>query len=103
MARGYIISQNLDHRAYNDRFFTRQQIIAQALITIIHYYSVTNDYVSFYNDREGPRRMMADGYNAKRSGERFQHSPSNPTAAYPRSLVAISGIITWRTECSSTE
>ena len=47
--------------------------------------------------------MMADGYNAKRSGERFQNSPSNPTAAYPRSLVAISGIIMWRTECSSTE
>ena len=22
--------------------------------------------------------MMADGYNAKRSGERFQNSPSNP-------------------------
>ena len=33
--------------------------------------------------------MMADGYNAKRSGERFQNSPLNPTAAYPRSLVAI--------------
>ena len=47
--------------------------------------------------------MMADGYNAKRSGERFQNSPSNPTAAYPRSLVAISGIITRRTECSSTD
>ena len=47
--------------------------------------------------------MMADGYNAKRRGERFQNSPSNPTAAYPCSLVAISGIITWRTECSSTE
>ena len=28
--------------------------------------------------------MMADGYNAKRRGERFQNSPSNPTAAYPR-------------------
>ena len=25
--------------------------------------------------------MMADGYNAKRRGERFQNSPSNPTAA----------------------
>ena len=47
--------------------------------------------------------MMADGYNAKRSGERFKNSPSNPTAAYLGSLVAISGIITWRTECSSTE
>ena len=41
--------------------------------------------------------MMADGYNAKRRGERFQNSPSNPTAAYQRSLstlVAIYGIIT---------
>ena len=47
--------------------------------------------------------MMADGYSAKRSAEQFQNSPSNPTAAYPRSLVAISGTITWRTECSSTE
>ena len=28
--------------------------------------------------------MMADGYNAKRRGERFHNSPSNPTAAYPR-------------------
>ena len=46
--------------------------------------------------------MMANGYNAKRSGERFQNTSSYPTAAYPRSLVAISGFITW-TECSSTE
>ena len=40
--------------------------------------------------------MMADGYNAKRSGKRFQNSVkmSYPTAAYPRSLVAIYGIIT---------
>ena len=30
--------------------------------------------------------MMADGYNAKRRGERFQNSPSNPTAAYPRQI-----------------
>ena len=30
--------------------------------------------------------MLADGYNAKRRGERFQNSPSNPTAAYQRSL-----------------
>ena len=45
MARGYIISQNLDHRLKNDRFFTRQQIIAQALITIINYYPVTNNYM----------------------------------------------------------
>ena len=28
--------------------------------------------------------MMADGYNGKRRGERFQNSTSNPTAAYPR-------------------
>ena len=28
--------------------------------------------------------MMSDGYNAKRRGERFQNSTSNPTAAYPR-------------------
>ena len=46
--------------------------------------------------------MMADGYNAKRRGERFQNSPSNTTASYSRSLAAISGIIT-RTECSSIE
>ena len=45
MARGYIIWHNLDHRTKNDRFFTRQQIIAQALITIINYYSVTNNYM----------------------------------------------------------
>ena len=30
--------------------------------------------------------MLADGYNAKRRGERFQNSPLNPTAAYQRSL-----------------
>ena len=47
--------------------------------------------------------MMADGYNVKRSGERFQNSPLNPTSAYQRSLVAISGVITRRTGCSSTE
>ena len=29
----------------NDRFSTRQQIGAQALITIINYYSVTNNYM----------------------------------------------------------
>ena len=29
----------------NDRFSTRQQIIAQSLITIINYYSVTNNYM----------------------------------------------------------
>ena len=45
MACGYIISHDLDHRTKHDRFFTRQQIIAQALITIINYYSVTNNYM----------------------------------------------------------
>ena len=45
MAHVYIISHNLDHRTKNDRFFTRRQIIAQALITIINNYSVTNNYM----------------------------------------------------------
>ena len=37
--------------------------------------------------------MMADGYNAKRRGERFQNSPSNPTAAYQRSLSTATQLI----------